>query len=376
MGDAPTALARITSIEVRARDFRVGRIEIICEHATATYECHLGNPLGAIHRLLALRPRTKLLPGLHRDSLTLLQEAHQAFGDHASALACLAEHVEHLSAEHILRLTGFFADLVVHTQTHSLAHNISAEVMERTHRPTQPIFQPDPQRAIAKPDAMQDTFERLAVAAELNEDDSGRHTYRVGRLTGLLAAEMGHDAETCDNIERAARLHDIGKLGLPGALLARPQNLSVAETKVMREHTEIGRKILEQANDPAFDLAKDVAYSHRERWDGTGYPQQLRHAAIPEAARMVAVAEAFDVLTHGREYQAAVSVPDALTRIQLASGTQFEPRLVTAFFNVVNRLYSESNHNDALLSDFLGSAGTASSFLPARESMHSLMSSL
>ena len=374
LGDSATASAQMRRLEASTQGRRTGRVDIICEQASAAYDCYLERHSDAIGRLIALCERTNSLPTLHTDTLSLLQTAYQAAGDHASALSCLAEDVEHRSRNQVVRVARVLRDLGTEMQTVSSTHEVAAEVIGRIRTQPKPFGAKDERRTNAS--AMQDTFERLAVAAELNEDDSGRHTYRVGRLTGLLAAEMGHDAETCDNIERAARLHDIGKLGLPGALLARPQTLSVAETKVMREHTEIGRKILEQANDPAFDLAKDVAYSHRERWDGTGYPQQLRHAAIPEAARMVAVAEAFDVLTHGREYQAAVSVPDALTRIQLASGTQFEPRLVTAFFNVVNRLYSESNHNDALLSDFLGSAGTASSFLQARESMHSLMSSL
>ena len=374
LGDSQTALARITAIEARARDFRVGRIEIICEHAVAAHDLHLRKHRDAIDRLLGLRERTKSLPGLHCDSLTLLEDAYQAIGDHASAFACLAEQVEHRSVDQAARVASFFAEIGIEACTISPVHDLASGAINRVMAQPLSSLPSRPSRANVR--AMQETFERLAVAAELNEDDSGRHSYRVGRLAGLLAAQVGHDAEIRDNIELAARLHDIGKLGLPSALLARPQALSAAETTVMREHTEIGRKILEQANDPAFDLAKDIAYSHRERWDGEGYPQKLRQTAIPEAARMTAIAEAFDVLTHGRAYQAAVSVPDALSRIQQASGAQFEPRLVSAFVDVVNRLYREHECDAVLLSDYLGSAGTASSFLQARESMHSLMGSL
>ena len=202
-----------------------------------------------------------------------------------------------------------------------------------------------------KTTAMQETFERLAVAAELNEEDSGRHIYRVGGVTGLLAAELGYDATTANAMERAARLHDIGKLGLPGALVARADVLSAAERKVMREHAGMGRKILQQANDPAFDVACAIAYSHHERWDGSGCPQALAGAAIPDGARMVALTEAFDVLTHGRAYQSAVTVTDALARRQQASGTHFEPRLVDALIKVVRRLHAEHGNDDAALSD-------------------------
>ena len=374
LGDGPTVSARMHRIDVITRDRRSGRVDILCEQAAAVYDCYQGKHADAIARLTALRIRTKSLPGLHIDTLSLLQAAYQAVGDHAGALSCLAEAVKHRSHSQIARIANVLRDLGTDMQTVSPAHEVAADVIERTRKGPNALATPDARRTNTS--AMQDTFERLAVAAELNEDDSGRHSYRVGRLAGLLAAEIGHDADTCGNIERAARLHDIGKLGLPGALLARPEALSAAEKKVMREHTEIGRKILEQAHDPAFDLAKDIAYAHRERWDGKGYPQKLKLAAIPEAARMTAIAEAFDVLTQGRAYQAAVSVPDALKRIEQASGTQFEPRLVTAFAIVVNRAYRENDCDDGLLSEYLGSAGTASSFLQARDSMHTLMGSL
>ena len=373
VNDASVVAARMRYIGSPSRDLESPRTEMMRQQALSVYDGFVGRHTSAIERLMETCAVTHTMPSLHVDTLTLLVEAHQRVGDCVGALRCLAEQVAFQSRWHIKQISAKLTTIRDEILAASSAHDEAATLISAIQKQSRN----DSQRNSALPaTAMQETFERLAVAAELSEDDSGRHIYRVGRLTGLLAAEIGHGAESCDRIERAARLHDIGKLGLPSALVARPETLSVAETRVMHEHTEIGRKILAQANDPTFDLAGDIAYSHRERWDGRGYPQRLKRAAIPEAARMVALAEAFDVLTHGREYQAPVKVPEALARIEQASGTQFEPRLVTAFINVINRLHRENNNDDSLLSDYLGNAGTASSFLQARESMRVLMGTL
>jgi putative two-component system response regulator len=373
-GDDEAVLAIKSRIDSLASGHRAGRIAVICEHAAAAYDCHVNDASAAIQRLLAMRSIAKSISSLYHDNLTQLQEAYSSIGDYAGALACLSEHMQHRSHEQIARVASILSALGGAIQTVSPAHEIAAPVISSVRG--KPVGHYKSSLLKCDGTAMQETFERLAVAAELNEDDSGRHIYRVGRLTGLLAVEIGYDAAAADAMDRAARLHDIGKLGLPGALVARAEALSAAEHKVMREHAGTGRKILQQANDPAFDLACDIAQSHHERWDGRGYPQKLKHAAIPESARMVALTEAFDVLTHGRAYQPAVTVVDALLRLQQASGTHFEPRLVDALLKVVARLQQAHGGDDAALSDYLGDAGTASSFLQARDSMQDLVSAL
>jgi putative two-component system response regulator len=331
-----------------------------------------GNYPLAIQRLNSLRKEPQTIFSLHTDTLTLLVEAHQKNGDQTGALRGLAEQMQYRSRWQTQNVSAQLARIRASHFVASPAHDDAATLIEAIQQRTSAAHH----SAALPTAAMQETFERLAVAAELNEEDSGRHIYRVGRLTGLLAAEIGYDAAAADAMDRAARLHDIGKLGLPGALVARAEALSAAEHKVMREHAGTGRKILQQANDPAFDLACDIAQSHHERWDGRGYPQKLKHAAIPESARMVALTEAFDVLTHGRAYQPAVPVAAALLRLQQASGTHFEPRLVDALLKVVARLQQAHGGDDAALSDYLGDAGTASSFLQARDSMQDLVSAL
>lgn len=375
-GEHEAVMKAMRDVEGIARCHQSNRVDIIYEHAVAAYECYVGQHGAAVARLLVLRARTASLPTLHHDTLTLLQEAYEASGDHCSALACLADDVQCRGREQVARVAEILTNLWGAIHTILPAHSTAAALLNRL--PSLPSDTTQSGALHKQTVAMQETFERLAVAAELSEDDSGRHIYRVGRLTGLLASQLGYDATAADAMERAARLHDIGKLGLPGALVARADVLSAAERKVMREHADIGRKILQQANDPAFDVACAIAFSHHERWDGSGYPQGLAGAVIPEGARLAALTEAFDVLTHGRAYQSAVTVTvtDALARLRQASGSHFEPRLVDALIKVVHRLHAEHGRDDVALSDYLGGAGTASSFLQARDSMHNLLGSL
>jgi putative two-component system response regulator len=373
LNDVAIVEARMRFIELCADELESARTELMREHALSVYDSFKGRHESAIERLVSMHKNSKNVPSLHLDTLTLLFEAHEKKGDQIGALKCLAEQVEYRSRWQSKHVFEQLAQMKLEPSAATPAHDDAATLVKAIEKGS--CTRPLDGEAVASA-ATQKVLERLAVAAELNEDDSGRHIYRVGRLTGLLAAEIGYDATAADAMDRAARLHDIGKLGLPGALVARAEALSAAEHKVMREHAGTGRKILQQANDPAFDLACDIAQSHHERWDGRGYPQKLKHAAIPESARMVALTEAFDVLTHGRAYQPAVPVAAALLRLQQASGTHFEPRLVDALLKVVARLQQAHGGDDAALSDYLGDAGTASSFLQARDSMQDLVSAL
>ena len=141
----------------------------------------------------------------------------------------------------------------------------------------------------------------------------------------------------------------------------------------MRAHCDIGAKILAQANDERFVLAERVALSHHERWDGSGYPNNLAGEAIPLAARIVAIADAFDVLVQGRAYKAAIPVEAALAVIERAAGFHFDPGLVSLFVPMIQRLWELHGNG---LNDFLCETGAQSSFLDARNSMNVLLSQL
>jgi putative two-component system response regulator len=175
---------------------------------------------------------------------------------------------------------------------------------------------------------------RLARAAEFRDDESGKHTLRVGRLAGRLAQVLNLPAETQELISRAAPLHDIGKIGIPDSVLLKEGRLKPAERTLIETHTTIGAEILSGSRFPLLQLAEEIALSHHERWDGTGYPRRLAGADIPLAGRIVAVADVFDALTHDRPYKRAWTVRETLTEIESCSGTQFDPSIVEALMRV------------------------------------------
>ncbi len=179
--------------------------------------------------------------------------------------------------------------------------------------------------------AQYETLDRLARAAESRDDDTGQHTARVGATSALLARALGWPAEDADRLGRAAVLHDVGKIGIPDAILLKPGRLTPPELAVMRTHAAAGAAILAGSGHALLQLAEAVALTHHERWDGAGYPRGLAGAAIPPAGRIVAVADVYDALTHARPYKAAWPAADAVAEIARQAGRQFDPQVVAAF---------------------------------------------
>jgi putative two-component system response regulator len=175
---------------------------------------------------------------------------------------------------------------------------------------------------------------RLALMAEYRDDDTNKHTERVARTAALLANELGLDGETVATIEHAAPLHDVGKVGIPDTILLKPGKLTREEFEVIKTHTVIGGRILCKSRFPVVKMAMEIAFTHHERWDGNGYPSGLRGEGTPIAGRIVAVADAFDAMTHTRPYKRALSVEHAVGEIGRCRGTQFDPRVVDAFMRL------------------------------------------
>lgn len=192
-------------------------------------------------------------------------------------------------------------------------------------------------------------LEQQSVAAELHDDTTGEHCYRVGRLASILAREIGLEDDVCFLIDLAARLHDIGKLVVPAAILLKPGKLTPGERQIMETHTTAGAEILAKSNVPQMHVAETIALHHNERWDGAGYPMRLRSAAIPIAARVTALADVFDALTHARPYKQAWPITEALAEIRSLRGRQFDPELTDVFLELVPRLQREVGDLDAFL---------------------------
>jgi putative two-component system response regulator len=186
-------------------------------------------------------------------------------------------------------------------------------------------------RTVSLERARMEVLERLALTAEYRDDDTREHVARVGRAAALLARALGESEEEAEMIRRAAPLHDIGKVGIPDAILLKPARLSAQERAQMQRHVAIGVEILSGSGSPLLQLSEQIAATHHERWDGSGYPHALAGDHIPLPGRIVALTDVFDALTHRRPYKEALAVPLAVREICSLSGTHFDPELVSAF---------------------------------------------
>jgi response regulator RpfG family c-di-GMP phosphodiesterase/CHASE3 domain sensor protein len=170
----------------------------------------------------------------------------------------------------------------------------------------------------------------LAVAAEFRDDDTHRHTQRVARNAARLGQLLGLGEETTELLRVAAPLHDVGKIGIPDSIMLKPGRLTVAEFEMMKQHVAIGTSILGASTEPLFHIAAEIARTHHERWDGSGYLEGLKGEEIPLAGRIVAVVDVFDALTHARPYKEAWPVDRALEEIRAGAGSHFDPAVVAA----------------------------------------------
>ena len=174
-------------------------------------------------------------------------------------------------------------------------------------------------------------MERLALAAEYRDDNTQEHARRVGRTVALIGQALGLPYDEVDVLLQAAPLHDIGKIGIPDAVLLKRAQLTLEEFALMKSHTTIGAQILSGSEFPILNAGEVIARTHHERWDGGGYPFGLAGDEIPLPGRLVAVADAFDALAHERPYKDAWPVDQAVAEIQAGAGTHFDPSVVAAF---------------------------------------------
>jgi putative two-component system response regulator len=154
-------------------------------------------------------------------------------------------------------------------------------------------------------------------------------------LAGAIAEELGLDRDEVSLIQRVAPLHDVGKIGIPDEILLYPGRLTADQVEVMRSHTEIGGDLMGGSDIALLDLAEQIARTHHERWDGSGYPAGLSGEEIPIAGRIVAVADSYDALSHSRPYESAWAPEDAWWEVARKAGTDFDPKVVAAFTKVL-----------------------------------------
>lgn len=172
---------------------------------------------------------------------------------------------------------------------------------------------------------------RLGRAAELKDGDTGLHIVRVSKISALLARHHGWSMSDCELMLHASPMHDVGKIGIPDAILLKPGKLDSHEWEIMKTHTTLGAEILQDAENDFLSLAGVIALSHHEKWDGSGYPNGLAGSDIPEAGRIVAVADVFDALISPRPYKDAWPEEKAIAYIQDNSGVHFDPVVAANF---------------------------------------------
>lgn len=293
-----------------------------------------------------LRERQRL-PGLQLTPFIILSgsqdlEVKQEALEHGATdfLAKPVEKIElTLRVKNSLLLKQQYKELETH------AHELEKEVHERT-------------RQLER--SREQILQCLARAAEYRDNETGRHVVRVGKFARVVAERLGLPKEFCAQIELAAQLHDLGKIGIPDAILLNPGKLTEEEFAVMKRHCEIGREILDpfaademealrqNKSDPArlpsnirsplLVLAAKIAQTHHEKWDGTGYPLGLKGEQIPIEGRITSVADVYDALCSVRPYKEGFTVEQAL-RIMLAErGSRFDPKVLDAFVDQIPRI--------------------------------------
>ena len=354
------------------------RADISASVAEGLTEVFSGQADVGISRLTKTLEQAIALKVTAREVLVALVKAYEFLGQHDKALEYLNKMLE---AQRKTQQINVLQHVKRHLeQLHPAEQGASLEDVEQALKKLETraeVFQGrvaigelkkrDQELFIARIEVM----ERLAVAAELRDDSSGKHSYRVGRLAQLLARSTGSSDSEIFMIDIAARLHDIGKVGIPDGILLKPGPLNHSEREIMKTHATIGAEVLAQSQIPHMKMAEDIARYHHEWWDGSGYPNGLSGTNIPLHARMTALADVFDALTHMRSYKQAWTVDSALNEILALRGCQFEPRLTDQFLALVSRLRRE--HGD--LDKLLGAGAEQSQFLLSRQKIQETLES-
>ncbi len=189
-----------------------------------------------------------------------------------------------------------------------------------------------------------ETIVRLSRAAEYKDDDTGAHVLRMSRYSAAVARQLGMNDEEAHRLLYAAPMHDIGKIGIPDRILLKPGKLNEQEWQIMRRHCKMGANILRESKSDLIALGEVVAMTHHEKWDGTGYPRQLRGEEIPLIGRIVAIADVFDALSSKRPYKEPFSVDKSFSIIEESKGSHFDPRVVEAFMDIEQEILRIRTH--------------------------------
>jgi len=231
------------------------------------------------------------------------------------------------NTEAISRITNMLEVRVLYNERIRQADILEQKVQERTAE-----LQNTNDQLLATRRAI---VECLGRASEYRDNETGVHVIRMSLACGVLARAIGLPEKEAELVQNASPMHDVGKLGIPDEILLKPGRHTPEETVIMQTHAEIGAHIMSSHSSDITDMARDIAITHHENWDGSGYPKGIEGEDIPLAGRIAAICDVYDALTSKRPYKNAWSQEDALNFIHEQSGKKFDPTLVDAFTKVL-----------------------------------------
>lgn len=227
------------------------------------------------------------------------------------------------SIEVLLRIRNFLEVRMLHKQAREQNSLLELRIKERTEQ----LYQ-----------SQIEAIQRLSRAVEYRDSEIGAHTARMEKYVCFLAAALGFGGEESEIISTASLLHDVGKIGIPDSILQKAGKLTPKEWEIMKTHTTIGAKLLSGSNSTFLKMGEEIALTHHEKWDGTGYPRGLKGGDIPLAGRICGLCDVFDALTNDRPYKEAWPDEEALKEIEKERGGHFDPYVVDGFFKILPQI--------------------------------------
>jgi putative two-component system response regulator len=294
------------------------------------------------------------MPG--RTGLELLERTHH---DHPDVAVLMMTGVGEAKTAIAALTHGAWGYMVKPVERQELVIQVNGALERRQLRLQQQNYTKDLEEKVRQQTheirlAHEETIYRLVAASLYRDQETGMHIKRTGLLSEALALAAGWSANEAEVLRMAAPMHDVGKIGVPDAILQKPGKLTPQEYEVMKTHTTIGAKMLEGSQSAILNLAADVALNHHERWDGKGYPRGISGESIPENARIVAIIDVYDAISHDRVYRPALPEDEVLQVMRDGVGAHFDPTLAALFLTNYETLreIGRSNPDEALQPSF------------------------
>lgn len=363
LGRLPEARTHASLCLKHALASGMGRAKKLAEISQAQCEIHGGDVAAGIEALQEILCRCSSA-ATKEDALVALFKAYEQSEQPEKSLECLDALIAHVRTQREKGLAALLSSPFVMSPSVASSEDDLRLLRYKEARLRARVAE---RRAL---NSQIEMLERFAVTADLRDEISGEHGYRVGRLCGLMAIELGWSSDAASALELGGRLHDIGKVGVPDRILLSANELPDVDRRFICAHTAIGAELLGKSQVPQVRIAEDIARCHHEWWNGKGYPGGLAEHRIPIHARIVALADVFDALTHGRPYAPAWPISEAVNQISDRKGTQFDPELTEVFLRLISRLRAEQRDLDA----YLSRGASASPFARARSRIRTMLS--